>query len=190
MKILPYHRTNKGIIPASYSDSLSYLEQIIRIMKKLNETILELNNVSEYVASIELNFEEIQADIQGIKNQMANLTSSILTQVNNKLYVQNVEVQNLLRDYQITVDNQILQTKNELENEIEQIQLGNIVAYNPTNGQIENINVVLQNIFDINRRDAITTEEFDNLKLTATQFANKNLSAFDFDVNAKALLTA
>ena len=190
MKILPYYRLNKGIIPASYSDSLSYLEQIIRIMKKLNETILELNNVSEYVASIELNFEEIQADIQGIKNQMANLTSSILTQVNNKLYVQNVEVQNLLRDYQITVDNQILQTKNELENEIEQIQLGNIVAYNPTNGQIENINVVLQNIFDINRRDAITAEEFDNLQLTATQFANKNLSAFDFDVNAKALLTA
>ena len=91
-------------------------------------------------------------------------------------------------NYQIIFTNQLNNAIDDLQRQINEIELGNVVAYNPTNGKTENINKVLQDIYDSVRYDAITVNEFESLNLTATEFDDKNISAYSFDVNGKSIL--
>ena len=43
-------------------------------------------------------------------------------------------------------------------------------------------------IYDMFRENAITCSEFDNLELTATIYDEKEITAYEFDVNSKEIL--
>lgn len=55
-------------------------------------------------------------------------------------------------------------------------------------GHLNNIQDVIDNIYNYLRYNAITAQEFDSLGLTAEQFDNIGITAFDFDINSKTIL--
>lgn len=68
------------------------------------------------------------------------------------------------------------------------MNFGNVIAYNPTNGEYENVSKVIMDVYDTLRVNSITCTEFDALELTATEFDAKEITAYNFDVNGKTML--
>ena len=61
------------------------------------------------------------------------MTTEINNSVDLKLENQYARVVQLLSDYQIIFNNAIANLREDLEQQIEDIELGNVMAYNPTN---------------------------------------------------------
>ena len=79
-----------------------------------------------------------------------------------------------------------------LEDEIEQIVIGQITVYDPTTGVRSPLQTVIDNLYDSGRADALTATEYDTLDdgepLTATAYDAYELTAIEYDSNAKNLL--
>lgn len=157
-----------------------YLNEMREQVNKNTETAIEYE---EYLREIQQKVEELEADYERFKieidedidNRFRELTYQLTTELNNQIAI--------IRYY---VDTQY----QELNQKIDDVIAGDIKIYDPTTGLLSPIQVVINNLFDMNRENAITCTEFDALELTATEFDAYELTAYEFDVNAKALLTS
>lgn len=171
-------------------DQMTLYEMICKITEYLNKMREQVNKntesaekyaeylveIREKVAELEADYEKFKADINTeIQTLFEQFTAQITSELNNQLAV--------LRYY---IDTQY----SELNKKIDDVIAGDIKVYDPTTGLLSPIQVVINNIFDMNRTDAITASEFDLLELTATGFDEKEITAFNFDVNGKSLLTS
>lgn len=187
---------NVGNIPTSYQEALSYEEQLLWLLKYCSETIIPtVNECIDKVNGIQINFDEINEHIERIDESittinatLGSLKAEIYENVDIKLQDQYNRVLQLMSDYQTIFDNRLSLMYDTLEEQIRQIEIGNVIAYDPTTGQYENINVVIQNIYDASRQNAINCNEFEALNLSCTQFESYDISAYNFDLNAKAIL--
>lgn len=157
-----------------------YLNEMREQVNKNTETAIEyeeyLREIQEKVNQLEADYEAFKVEInEDIDNRFRELTYQLTTELNNQIAI--------IRYY---VDTQY----QELNQKIDDVIAGDIKIYDPTTGLLSPIQVVINNIFDMNRVDAITCTEFDELELTATEFDAKEISAYNFDVSGKALLTS
>lgn len=187
-------------LPLAFDESLSYLEQQCAILKKLNEVIEQVNKNTEVIDNINLNFEEIflkldkmQKEITNFENsieeEITNFENEVTINMNNRFTQIYNQLVSLMNDYQASFTLQLQTAVNDLNDRIDRIELGNINAYNPTTGRVENINKVLTDIYDAVRYNALTCTEFDSLQYTATEFDSVEITAFNFDNNSKSILT-
>lgn len=175
-------------LPLAFDESLSYLERQCAILEKLKETIEQVNINTKYISTIDINFTEINEKINELQNNFNQLETKIDNKVTIELNNQYNKVLSLMNDYQAIFEFKLNQEVTRLENKIEEIEIGNIDVYNPTTGKIENINKVLNDIYDAVRYDAITCAEFDALQLTANEYDGKEITAYNFDNNGKSIL--
>lgn len=156
-----------------------YLNEMREQVNKNTETAIEYE---EYLREIQVKVEELEADYERFKvemdedidNRFRELTYQLTTELNNQLAI--------IRYY---IDSQY----QELNKKIDDVIAGDITIYDPTTGLLSPIQVVINNLFDMNRENAITCTEFDALELTATEYDAYEITAYNFDVNAKALLS-
>lgn len=195
LKPIPPIFPTYGNLPTSYQVSLSYPEQLHDLRIKLNQVILEVNTFLDLIQTLENNYNSILDELNNINSEIDNINnyfptfrSEILNSVESRLIQNYNSVINLLSDYQTIFNNKLLTLRSDLEQEIERIELGDIQAYNPTNGEVENISKVIMDIYDILRNNAISVNEFEALELTATEFDEKEITAYNFDVNGKTFL--
>jgi hypothetical protein len=184
-----------GMLPSSYKESLTYEEQLMYFMKTLNETIDVVNNLSEIVDNIDVNFESINEqiatinlEIEKINDNFSDFSGQIYSTVQAQLNTFNAQILSLLNDYQTIFNASLQNLKDELEEEIHAIELGNVNAYDPTTGTYVNVSQAILNVYETLRNNAITASEFDALELTATAFDNIQITAYNFDVNGKTFL--
>lgn len=170
-------------------DGLTDYEILCKIFEYFEKQIKEIDEkysgFGELVEQLEKDFEQLKTDID-IK--LNNFETAINNQVNYLLQQNYNQIVQLLSDYQTLFNNQIQNLKTELEAEIERVELGDVKAYNPTNGEIENVSKVILDVYEILRQNAISCSEFDGLELTATEFDSKEITAYNFDVNGKVIL--
>ena len=192
--ILPIN-LSLGNLPTSYKESLSYPEQLQELRHKINEVVTNYNSILSLIDDITSNYEEIserldniEVQIQEINDFFPTFRTQILQSVDNKNIALYNQVTALLNDYQTIFNNNLQDLRNDLENEINQIQLGNVKAYNPTNGLVENVSKVIMDVYNMFRDNAISCTEFDGLELTATEFDAYEITAYNFDVNSKTIL--
>lgn len=176
-------------LPLAFDESLSYLEQVCYILKKLNEVIDQVNINTEMLDNIDVNFEEIYKDLLEMEKEIQDFETNINAEINSRFEIMYNQMMNLLNDYQASFTLQLTTAVNEINARIDRIEYGDINAYNPTTGRYENINKVLSDIYDAVRYDAINCNEFDALELTATEFDAVEITAFNFDNNSKSILT-
>lgn len=176
-------------LPLAFDESLSYLEQVCYILKKLNETIEQVNKNTEVLENIDINFTKIYEDLEKMQLEITNFETQIESEIETKFNSMYQQITTLLNDYQASFNLRLDTAVNELNNRIDRIELGDISAYNPTTGRVENINKVLTDIYDSVRYDALTCTEFESLDLTATEFDAVEITAFNFDNNGKSILT-
>lgn len=170
-------------------DALTDYEILCKIFEYFEKQIKEVDEkyggLFDTVSNLSEQFEQLKVDINSTLNKFQ---ANIQTEVDTRLESNWNQVVQLLSQYQTIFNNQIATLRSDLEQQIEQIELGNIKAYNPTNGLVENISKVIMDVYEILRQNAITCLEFDNLELTATEFDEKDLTAYNFDVNGKVML--
>ena len=183
------------VIPLVYDDSLSYYESLCKVTKSLNDTITKVNQLNDIVENIDVNFTDIYNKIQEINTQISDLNNyfeifrdQINAYVQNQLTIYNDNIVQLMQDYQNIFNNNLNEFKNEVNEKIEKIELGEVNAYNPTNGKTENVSKVISDVYNSLRSNAITAIEYDNLGLTATAYDSKEITAINYDLSGKLIL--
>lgn len=170
-------------------DGLTDYEILCKIFEYFKKQIKEVDEkysgLFDTVAELQSNFEQLKIDIE---TTLSDFETSIKTDVNTALQQNYNQVIQLLSEYQTVFNNQLANIRSDLMAEIQRVELGDVKAYNPTNGEIENVSKVILDIYEILRQNAISCSEFDSLELTATEFDNKELTAYNFDVNCKIML--
>ena len=175
-------------LPLAFDESLSYLEMLCSILDKLNETIVQVNKNTEVSTHYEEMLEKITAKVDELEQDYIEFKQSIETEIDEKFNVILSELTVYVESQIAIIRYEIEQKYEELDQKIDDIVAGDINVYDPTTGEISPIQVVINNLFNMNRNDAITTGEFDALELTATEFDSKEITAFNFDVYGKTLL--
>lgn len=170
-------------------DALTDYEILCKIFEYFDNQIKAVDEkysgLGNTVEQLQTEFEQLKVDIS---TTLSNFETSIKNDVNIALQQNYNEVIRLLSEYQTVFNNQIANLRADLMAEIQRIELGDVKAYNPTNGVIENVSKVILDIYETLRLNAISCNEFDSLELTATEFDNKELTAYNFDVNGKVML--
>ena len=175
--------------PLVFDDSETYLEQITKVYKKLNDTISLFNQIqlndTEYTDS---KFLELQNEL----HELINKTKALAQQQNN-------ELEKILRAYNDesngTLENRVNIKIDKQDNEIKidadkkynelkyLIEKNNQGVIDVCTGKLTTVQNALNSIYDMLRSNALTCSELDAILLTATQFDNKKISASQFDIN-------
>lgn len=175
--------------PLVFDDSETYLEQITKVYKKLNDTIALFNQIqlndTEYTDS---KFTELQNEL----HELINKTKALAQEKNN-------ELEKILRGYndetngtlenRVNIkidkqDNDIIIDTDKKYNELKfLIEKNNQGVINPCTGVLTTVQNAINSIYDMLRSNALTCSELDAILLTATAFDNKKITASQFDIN-------
>lgn len=82
---IPHPRCQK-ILPAVYSDSLSYYEELCHLVAKINEVIETFNEYEDIInklANLSADLEGMEIDIAALKSEMLSAQSDINSLINN-----------------------------------------------------------------------------------------------------------
>ena len=191
-----------GNLPSSYVDSLSYYECLMWLCNDIEKTIVPainenadaLNELREYVEQYLVDMDvvkqqiiEILDDLTNIHNDIDNL-ESYTQELNNKIDDLKVYTDNLVNENFNILKQYVDYNDLVLDNKIENLQIGAIQVYNPTNGLLQPLQQVLNDIAEQANKDGLTATEFDALELTATGFDAYEITAHEFDSEGKLIL--
>lgn len=185
---------------------MNYREVLIRLMSMTSpfvyddeETFLEmLRKFYKYLHELTSASKEMSDDIKELRDEMNDFEAQIDAKINdiNELLVgYDMKIEKVENDLKVYVDNSIIYLRGYVDNQIsilnhqiEQIELGNISAYDPTTGLFSPIQTIINNLYDIQRDNSLTASEYDALELTATEYDAYEITARDYDINAKNIL--
>nr|DAM30814.1 MAG TPA: hypothetical protein [Caudoviricetes sp.] len=209
LKTIPRFCPTIGELPTSYLMSMTYLEQVTWICNYIDKEIIpkinenadltneligkvdlvqeEVIEIKEYVDKYLKDIDDIKAEIIVINNTLEtlqnaiNLTNEEIARVHDELETIINQNYAILKDY---IDVKIGLVNNRIDN----IEIGEIEIYNPTNGLFQPLQEVINDLYGITNKDGLTATEFDALDLTATAFDSYDITAYEFDSAGKIIL--
>lgn len=177
-------------ISTNYQDNLTYAEFLLGVLKKLNETIVEVNSHQEFIENYSGQIEEMQAELAEFKQEwnqyQIDLNASIAQQMADFKTAIESEIAGEMAQIRAYIDVQ----DNALKDYIDNVALGQIYVYNPATGERQDLQTVINSLFDSGRENALTADEYDALELTATYYDGQDISAYDYDTAGKTLLAS
>lgn len=175
-------------VTTNWQNNVTYAEFLLGVLKKLNEMIATVNEHSDFIDNYAGQIEEMQKELAEFKQEwlqyQIDLNASITAQINafkREVYGELTAQLTQMRSY-IDVQDQALRDY------IDTVALGQIYLYNPATGEQQDLQTVINSLFDVSREDALTATEYDALELTATYYDGQEISAYDYDVAGKTLL--
>lgn len=169
-------------------DMMTDVEYLLGILKKLNETIKQVNSNTEFIDNYAGKIEELEAEIADLRQEMTDFENEVNTNITNRFNVIKIELQSMIATTLVQANAYTDSVASNLENEIQQISLGQISAFDPTTGIYSPLQTIIDNLYNSSRENALTATEYDTLELTATLYDSYELTATDYDQNAKNLL--
>ena len=169
-------------------DMMTDVEYLLGILKKLNSMIAQLNSNTEFIEEYSGKIEEIEAEIAALRNEMVEFQAEVNDNINTRFNALAVELRAMIAtalDQAKAYTDLVAQG---LEYEIQNIAIGQITVYDPTTGMTENLQTVIDNLYNASREEAITASEYDGLELTATTYDGYDISAFNYDRYGKTIL--
>ncbi len=170
---------------------VEYLNEVIANDNAQNDAITELYNnyvaLKDYVDTYLVDMDDIKAKLLLIDNEISLLSEKVDA---NTTEIGNVRIDltdlinenyNLLKSY-VDYNDAILDDK------ITNIEIGAISVYNPTNGLLQPLQEVINDLYGASNKDGLTATEFDALELTATAFDAYQITAYEFDSSGKTIL--
>ena len=177
-------------ISTNFQDNLTYAEFLLGVLKKLNETIVEVNSHQEFIENYSGQIEEMQAELAEFKEEWnqykIDLNASIAQQMADFRTAIESELAGQIAQIRAYIDVQ----DNALKDYIDNVALGQIYVYNPATGERQDLQTVINSLFDSGRENALTATEYDALELTATYYDGQDISAYDYDTAGKTLLAS
>ena len=175
-------------IPLAFDESLSYLEELSAILKKLNEVIVEVNATSEFLEKYQDQYDEVKRMMEELIISINNRFTEIESELESKFNQLTQQVLTLIDNNYNVLKNYIDEKYDDLEYKIEHISIDSIQLRDPSTGLVSNIQVVINNLFNTFNTDALTASEFDALDLTCTGFETYQITAYEFDTQGKTIL--
>ena len=185
---------------------MNYREILIRLMSMTTpfvydseESFLEmLRKFYKYLHELTEASKEMSDDIIELRTEVNNFEGEIneeIQRINDILVEYDIKIERVKNELQVYVNDEIANLRNYVDSEdallnerIRQIEIGNIRVYDPSTGLYSPIQVVIDNLYDMGRSNALTASEYDALELSATAYDNYELTARDYDLNGKSLL--
>lgn len=171
-------------------DMMTDVEYLLGILKKLNGMIAQLNSNTTFIEEYTGKIEEIETEITALRNEMAEFEIEINEEITTRFNAIKIELQSAIATTLIQANAYTDATAGILRQEIQEISLGQITLFDPTTGSLNNLQSVIDNIYNTSREEALTATEYDALELTATAYGGYELTAFNYDRYGKTLLTS
>ena len=173
-------------------DMMTDVEFLLGVLKKLNEVIAQTNQNTEFINNYSGKIEEIEAEVAALRGEMVQFEEDI----NNSIALQfaqiKVELQSMIATTLTQANAYTDSVAARLEDEIQEISIGQISLFDPTTGLYSPLQIVIDNLYNLGRTDALTATEYDTLDdgdpLSATAYDAYELTAYAYDNNAKSLL--
>lgn len=169
-------------------DMMTDVEYLLGILKKLNEMIAQLNSNTAFIEEYSGKIEEIEADIAALKNEMVEFESEINEEITTRFNAIKLELQSAIATTLLQANAYTDATAANLREEIQAVSLGQITLFDPTTGTLNNLQVVIDNIYNTSREEALTATEYDGLQLSATTYDGYQITAFNYDRYGKTIL--
>lgn len=188
-------------ISTDYQDNLTFVEYLLGVLKKLNEVIVQTNSNTSFIEDYDGRIEAVEREIAllraemtefeaGIDTKFQNLENELLATIDQRLVDIRSELITLITVYRAEAKAYTDQQIANVEEEINNILLGQIQVHDPTTGLTADLQTVINNIYDSTREEALTATEYDALELTATTYDGYEITAFNYDQYGKTILTA
>lgn len=175
-------------ISTDYQDNLTYAEFLLGVLKKLNETIDEVNSHQEFIENYSGQIEEMQRQLAEFEDEWNEYKIDLNASIEEQITAFKTEVYAKL-ETEITQLRAYVDARDAiLKDYIDNVALGQIYVYNPTTGEKQDLQTVINSLFDVSREDALSASEYDALQLTATYYDGQDISAYDYDTVGKTLL--
>lgn len=175
-------------ITTNWQNNVTYAEFLLGVLKKLNEMVATVNEHSEFIDNYQGEIEEMQRELAAFRAEWAQYQIDINANIQTQIRDFKVEVYGELQAQLAHIRSYIDVQDTALRNYIDQVALGQIMVYNPATGLQQDLQTVINSLFDVSREDALTATEYDGLELTATYYDGQDISAYDYDVAGKTLL--
>lgn len=169
-------------------DMMTDVEYLLGILKKLNEVIGQVNSNTEFINNYAGKIEEIEAEVNSLRNEMTQFEQDINNTISLKFAEIKVELQAMIASTLAQAKAYTDTIASQLEEEIQAISIGDITAFDPTTGLISPLQIIIDNLYNASRYDALTASEYDELELTATAYDAYELTATEYDQQGKTLL--
>lgn len=175
-------------ITTNYQDNLTYAEFLLGVLKKLNEMIVEVNSHQEFIDNYSGQIEEMQRELAQFEQEWNEYQIELNASIEEQISAFKTEVYAKL-ETEITQLRAYVDARDAvLKDYIDNVALGQIYVYNPTTGEKQDLQTVINSLFDVSREDALSATEYDALALTATYYDGQDISAYDYDTVGKTLL--
>lgn len=169
-------------------DMMTDVEYLLGILKKLNEMIGQINKNSEFIDKYSGKIEEIEAEITNLRNEMTEFEAQVNSNIQQQFATIRLELQAMIATALNQANAYTDLVAERLEQDIQNIAIGQITVYDPTTGTTENLQTVIDNLYNASREEAITASEFDSLELTASDYDGFEITAFQYDQKGKSIL--
>lgn len=169
-------------------DMMTDVEYLLGILKKLNEMIAQLNSNTKFIEEYAGKIEEIEAEITSLRTEMNEFEDEINQSITLQFAQIKLELQSMINTALIQANAYTDSVAARLEEEIDQISIGQISLFDPTTGIYSPLQIVVDNLYNAGRNDALTASEYDGLELTATVYDGEELTATEYDQSGKTLL--
>lgn len=185
-KIPPYSFFEPiGVEPKDWMTSTEFL---LGMLKKLNDTIIQTNSNTKFIDDYTGKIEELESSMANLQQQMVDFEASTTQTIEREF----LRIKSELEALVATALNQAFAytdaSASRLESEIEAISVGQIQVFDSSTGQMEDLQTVINHLFNMTRDDALTATEYGELDLTATAYDAYELTASQYDNNGKSLL--
>lgn len=175
-------------ISTEYLNNLTEVEFLLGVLKKLNEMIEQVNKNTEFIDNYAGEIERLEQEFNKLVSDNERFKLNLQIDINNQLNAFRREVTNQL-DIQIAALKAYVDEQDaELREYVDEIALGQIELYNPSTGEMDDLQSIVNDLYDMQRTDALTATEYDGLDLTATAYEGYDLTASEYDFHAKSLL--
>lgn len=175
-------------ITTNWQNNVTYAEFLLGVLKKLNEMIATVNEHSEFIDHYKGEIEEMQRELAEFKQEWAQFQTDINASITAQINAFKAEVYGELAAQLTQIRSYIDVQDQALHDYIDQVALGQIYVYNPATGILQDLQTVINSLFDVSREDALTATEYDALELTATYYDGQEISAYEYDISGKTLL--
>ena len=169
-------------------DMMTDVEFLLGVLKKLNEVIAQTNKNTEFINNYSGKIEEIEAEVSSLREEMTNFETEVNASITLQFAEIKVELQSMIATTLTEARAYTDAVASQLEQEIQDISIGQISVFDPTTGIYSPLQIVIDNLYSSARTDALTATEYDGLELTATTYDGYQLTASEYDQSAKSLL--
>lgn len=169
-------------------DMMTDVEYLLGILKKLNSMIAQINSNTKFIEEYDGKIAKIEAEILSLRAEMTEFENEINQSITLQFSQIKLELQSMINTALIQANAYTDSVAARLEEEIEQISIGQISLFDPTTGVYSPLQIVVDNLYNAGRTDALTASEYDGLELTATTYDSKELTATEYDRSGKTLL--